>query len=163
MAAPKLTPVFNVNVSVSLPTGMAPGNEFSDITVVNGETGYVETIDGKTRLEITSISDWMVLGQNQTTATVDARMSSVGPKGINLDMHYLGKFTITPGTNEVFGGTPGASFNFGEEYLYVTPRISSRAQEFGWVNDSVFLATGKAKTIRDGGEIEISYLIFKVG
>lgn len=36
MASLELTPVFNVNVSVSLPTGMGPGNEFSDLTVING-------------------------------------------------------------------------------------------------------------------------------
>ncbi|KAH7111147.1 hypothetical protein B0J13DRAFT_660120 [Dactylonectria estremocensis] len=163
MASLELTPVFNVNVSVSLPTGMGPGNEFSDLTVINGKSGYVETIDGKTRFEITSISDWMVLGQNQTTATVDARMSSVGPKGINLDMHYLGKFKLTSKTNEVVGGTPGASFDFGEEYLYITPRISSRSAEFGWVNNFVFVGMGKVKTVREGAGIEISYLILRVG
>ncbi|KAH7019580.1 hypothetical protein EDB80DRAFT_870214 [Ilyonectria destructans] len=160
MSAPKLTHVFNVVVSVSFPTGMGPGNEFSSLTVINGESGYVETVDKSTRLEISSISDWMILGARKTTATVDARLSSNGLGGINLDMHYLGKFTITPGTTKVFSGTPGTGFDFGDEYLYVSPTISSRSEQFGWVNDAVFLAVGKAKC-GEGGAGQISYQIFK--
>ncbi|KAM5353699.1 hypothetical protein ACJ41O_000349 [Fusarium nematophilum] len=167
MTTPKLTHVFNVAVRVGLPTGMGPGNDFSSLTVVNGalegDSGYVETVDGSTRLEITSISDWMDLGANKGTATIDARMSSKGPGDVTLDMHYLGKFTLSPGTNKVFSGTPNSSFDFGEEYLYVTPRIWSRSSQFGWVNDAVFLATGKAKFFESANEVEITYQIFKAG
>lgn len=105
----------------------------------------------------------MLLGPNKTTATIDARLSAKGPGDINLDVHYLGKFTITPGTTEVFAGTPGSSFGFGDEYLYATPTISSRSSKFGWVNDAVFLAVGKAKCIQEGAAVEIAYQIFKVG
>lgn len=123
----------------------------------------METADGSTRLEITSISDWMDLGANKATATVDARMSSKGAGDLNLDMHYLGKFTLSEGTNKVFGGTPGSSFDFNDEYLYVSPRIWSRSKQFGWVNDAVFLSVGKAKCLESGTQVEISYKIFKVG
>ncbi|KAJ5810308.1 uncharacterized protein N7503_002526 [Penicillium pulvis] len=163
MAAPSLTHVFNVYVMIPVPTGMGPGNEHASITVLNGESGYVETADGSTRLEITSISDWLDLGANKTTATVDARMSSKGLGGLNLDMHYLGKFSLSDGTNEVFGGTPGSSFDFNKEYLYVTPRIWSRSSQFAWVNDAVFLSVGKAKCLETGTQVEITYKIFKVG
>lgn len=105
----------------------------------------------------------MDLTQHGKTATVDARLGSKGPGGINLDMHYLGKFTLSPGTNEVFSGTANTSFDFGEEYLYVAPRIWSRSAEFGWVNDAVFLAMGKARCLETGTQIEITYKIFKVG
>jgi hypothetical protein len=75
----------------------------------------------------------------------------------------MGKFTITPRVTSVFGGTPGSGFEFGEEYFYTTPRISSRSTEFEWVNDTVFLAVGRAKSLRDGAALEIGYQIFKVG
>ncbi|KAJ5633483.1 hypothetical protein N7490_009822 [Penicillium lividum] len=163
MAAPSLTHVFNVHVMISVPSDMGPGNEHASLTVLNGKSGYVETADGSTRLEITSISDWMDLGASKTTATVDARMSSKGLGDLNLDMHYLGKFSLSDGTNEVFGGTPGSSFDFNEEYLYVSPRIWSRSSHFAWVNDAVFLSVGKAKCLDSGTEVEITYKIFKVG
>ncbi|KAH8648261.1 hypothetical protein BGZ61DRAFT_469747 [Ilyonectria robusta] len=163
MAAPKLTPAFNMFVSVSIPTGMAPGNELSSLTVVNGEKGYIAPVDGSVRLEVTGASDWMLLGPNTATATVDARVSATGPDGINLDLQYMGKFTITPRVTSVFTGTPGSGFEFGEEYFYTIPRISSRSKEFGWVNDSVFVAVGRAKSIEDGAALEIGYQIFKVG
>ena len=123
----------------------------------------METADGSTRFDISVITDWMDLTAHGTTATVDARMGSRGPGGINLDMHYLGKFKLSPGTNAVFGGQAGSSWEFGEEYLYVTPRVFSRSAEFGWVNDTVFLAQGKAKCFDDGKTVEISYQIFRVG
>lgn len=100
---------------------------------------------------------------NKKTATVDARMSSKGPGDLNLDMHYLGKFTLSDGTSKVFGGTPGSSFDFNEEYLYVAPRIWSRSSQFGWVNDAVFLSVGKAKCLETGNHAELTYKIFKVG
>jgi hypothetical protein len=105
----------------------------------------------------------MDLGVSKTTATVDARMSSKGPGGLNLDMHYLGKFSLSDGTNKVFGGTPGSSFDFNEEYLYVAPRVWSRSNQFAWVNDAVFLSVGKAKCLETGTQVEIEYKIFKVG
>ncbi|KAL4801514.1 FAD binding domain-containing protein [Aspergillus unguis] len=161
MAAPKLTHAFSVYVKIPVPTGMAPGNDNASLTVMNGQSGYVESADGSTRLEITCISDWMELAAHKTTATIDARMSSTGPGGLNLDMHYLGKFKLSEGSGKVFEGAPGSSFDFNDEYLYVAPRMWSRSEELKWVNDTVFLASGRAKCLESGNQVEIVYKIFK--
>lgn len=105
----------------------------------------------------------MTLAPSTGTATVDARVSAIGSDGINLDLQYMGKFTITPRAASIFTGTPGSGFEFGEEYFYTTPRISSRSTRFGWVNDAVFVAMGRARTIEEGAALEIGYQIFKVG
>jgi hypothetical protein len=129
---------------------------------LTASSGYITTADESTRLEIAEASDWMVLGPQSSTAVVDARAAAIDKNGVNLDLQYLGKLVVTPSVAKVFTAAPGSGFDFTEEYFYTTPRISSRAKEFAWVNDAVFIATGRAGVLPDG-DMEVAYRIFKVG
>ncbi|KAF4493695.1 hypothetical protein FAGAP_10172 [Fusarium agapanthi] len=162
MATPKLTPAFKVVAYVPAPLVMTPGNENSSLVAVNGDGGYVETADGSTKLDITAISDWISLPAGKTTADIDCRMSAKSTDGIAIDMHYLGKFTGSLNTASVFAGKAGSSVDFGDEYLYTTPRVWSRSEKFAWVNNAVFVAVGRA-SCPDGSKVQLEYNILKVG
>jgi hypothetical protein len=55
-----------------------------------------------------------------------------------------------------------ASIEWGEGYYYTQPMMESRNDELAWVNHAVFLSMGKIK-VREDGDIEVVYRIFKIG
>jgi hypothetical protein len=98
-----------------------------------------------------------------STITIDARVSAETADGINLELAYLGKLSITDEVRTLFDGSSAArETRFGEPYYYTAPRIWSRSDEFAWVNDAVFLAMGKLR-LDENGRVEACYRILKVG
>lgn len=94
--------------------------------------------------------------------TIDARASAVSDDGLqNLDVMYMGKFEVTPEMEVVISGKGDESSAWGSSYYYTTPRFSSRSAEWAWVNDAVFIASGKLAS-RDGRNTA-SYRVYKVG
>lgn len=54
------------------------------------------------------------------------------------------------------------SLDFGEAYYYTQPMLESRNEELAWVNKTDFLSMGKIR-VREDGDVEVVYRIFRVG
>lgn len=97
-------------------------------------------------------------------AHMDARVSCGTPAGqepqLHCDIRYLGICAFDGPMLDVWRGAR-ASLDFGEAYYYTQPMMESRNEQLAWVNRTVFLAMGKIH-IRDDGDIEATYRIFKV-
>ncbi|OCK79053.1 hypothetical protein K432DRAFT_444176 [Lepidopterella palustris CBS 459.81] len=162
MATPKLTHVFTFTMTT--PPGIeASSSKYSNLTAGYAEDGgYIETADGSTKLKCIGATDWMLSNPNSNTITIDARASFIGEDGTNLDVKYAGKLIVTQHVLDIFSGKPGKEFDFGEEYCYTCPIISSRSEKFAWVNDGVFVAMGKLRVL-ETGHMELQYRVLKVG
>ncbi|OCK75054.1 hypothetical protein K432DRAFT_467415 [Lepidopterella palustris CBS 459.81] len=161
MATPKLTHVFTA-VMTTAPGIHAAPSKYSNMAAAYVEDGgYITTADETVKLKCIGASDWMLI-HDSNTHTIDARASFIGEDGTNLDLKYMGKITTTPHVMDIFSCKPGKEFQFGEEYYYTCPQISSRSEKFAWVNDCVFLAMGKLRVL-EKGNMELQYRILKVG
>lgn len=186
MAVPRLTHVFDLTAyssPVVFPTEVntvsnlyGAGGEFSrgihiaaqseppmKLANSGGDTsvegGTLSTADGKTTFNVLNAADWMTMEASGTGVIVDARVNAQGPNG-GLDLQYQGKLRFSVGMVEMMQGKRSGT-EFGEGYYYVSPKISSRMEEFGWVNETVFLGQGRIQ-MRPDGKLEVSYRIYKV-
>lgn len=101
-------------VALTVFNGRPPDFEWGQMLILVGERGYIETIDGSTRPDVTGASEWMLYAPGPGAATVDAGASAVGSDGTNLDLQYMRKLIFTPRVMSIFSGTPGSGFDFGE-------------------------------------------------
>lgn len=100
---------------------------------------------------------------NGSVVSIDARASVVSDKGaLNLDFAYTGKLHVTEDVIKVFKGTEVGEIEFGQVYYYTTPKITSRSEEYVWVNDTIFVAQGRV-AVKEPGKVTVAYRIFKVG
>ena len=122
--------------------------------------------DGSIQLELQAGSDWMTLHSGYVD--IDARVSCASPSGgqglepqLQCDIRYLGKCAFDGPMLDVWKGERN-SIDFGEAYYYTQPLLESRSHQLAWVNRTVFLAMGKI-SVREDGDVEAVYRIFKVG
>jgi hypothetical protein len=101
----------------------------------------------------------MTMEASGTGVAVDARVNAQGANG-GLDLQYQGKLKFSAEMMEMMQGKRSGT-EFGEGYYYVSPKISSRMEEFKWVNETVFLGQGRIR-MRPDGKLEVSYRIYKV-
>lgn len=98
-------------------------------------------------------------------AHMDARVSCVSPSAtkpqLQCDIRYLGICAFDGPMLEVWQGKR-SSIEFGEAYYYTQPMLESRSPELAWVNKTVFLSMAKIG-VRDDGDVEAVYRIFRVG
>ncbi|PMD33523.1 hypothetical protein L207DRAFT_571648 [Hyaloscypha variabilis F] len=159
MASPRLTHVFNLaaySLPVAFPTEV---NTVCNLYAAGVEGGTFSTADGKTSFDVLNASDWMTMEASGTGVAVDARVNAQGANG-GLDLQYQGKLKFSAEMMEMMQGKRSGT-EFGEGYYYVSPKISSRMEEFKWVNETVFLGQGRIR-MRPDGKLEVSYRIYKV-
>ena len=123
------------------------------------EGGTLSTADGKSSFKVLNAADWMTMAPDGAGVVVDARVNAQGADG-GLDLRYQGKLRFSSELMDVFQGKRMGT-EFGEGYYYTTPLITSRSEEFKWVNETVFLAQGLLR-LREDGKLEVAYKIYKV-
>ncbi|KAH7068615.1 hypothetical protein FB567DRAFT_585046 [Paraphoma chrysanthemicola] len=159
---PALTHVFDLTAS-GPPGFTTEASPHSNRSVAHVYKGSFKSADGKIDIPLTAGSDWMTLHKDY--ADIDARVSCASPPGaehhLHIDLHYLGKIAFHGPVLDLFKGEKH-SLDWGEGYYYTTPYLESRCEELAWVNKAVFVAMG-AVGVRDDGDVQVSYRIFKVG
>ena len=98
-------------------------------------------------------------------ADIDARVSCASPPGaehqLHIDVRYRGKIAFHGPMLQLWKGER-SSLDWGEGYYYTSPILESRSEELAWVNKAIFVAMGNI-TVREDGDVQVIYRIFKVG
>ncbi|KAF4950240.1 hypothetical protein FGADI_8328 [Fusarium gaditjirri] len=162
MAAPELTHVFDLTIN-GHPGFASKASPRSNLSAAYVFGGHLRSPDGAIDIPLIAGTDWMRLHEN--CADIDARVSVATKPGtkpeLNCDLNYREKIAFRVPIKEMFKGVKN-TMDLGQGYYYTTLVLESRSKELAWVNESVFVASGKI-TLKDAGDIEVVYRIFKVG
>jgi hypothetical protein len=85
--------------------------------------------------------DWALIGQDGF-ARIDVRLTFKTVDGALIYVQFFGLAELTPAIMEIIGGgnTPT---DFGEQYIFVNPRLETGDPRYAWVNQTVFIGEGR--------------------
>jgi Protein of unknown function (DUF3237) len=95
------------------------------------------------RLKGTIISpggDWALVGEDGF-ARIDVRLTFKTVDGALIYVQFFGVAQLTPAIMSIAGGDTPA--NFGEQYIFVNPRLETGDPRYSWVNQTVFIGEGR--------------------
>jgi len=85
-------------------------------------------------------ADWALLGSDGY-AQIDVRAQIRTDDGANLYVHYTGSLPLTDAVMGALLG--GGETNFGDADWFTHVRIESGAEEYQWVNRTLFVGQGR--------------------
>jgi hypothetical protein len=137
---PKLIKEFEYDVDLSGIDEVGPG-PFGRRRIINSSGGKFtgERLRGTI---VAPSSDWLLVGQDGF-GRFDARVTLKTDDGALIYVQYFGLLEMTPAILDVLAGgnTPT---EFGDGYFYTSPRLETGDERYSWVNQTVFLAEGRA-------------------
>ena len=95
-------------------------------------------------------ADWAVLG-NDGYAQIDVRAQIRTDDGVDLFVHYNGSIELNEAAMSALLGD--GETNLGDNYWFTHLRLESGAEQYQWVNRTMFVGHGRATT--DGVEYQV--------
>jgi hypothetical protein len=125
------------------------GGPFGDRTVVEVKDGWAKG-DRITGRIVGPGADWLIVGPDGY-GHLDVRGQIRTDDGANLFIHYSGSVHITEAAAAALFSD--GETNFGDQYFYTHVRIETGAEQYAWVNRTIFIGQGRVAT--DGVEYEV--------
>lgn len=85
--------------------------------------------------------DWLLLGADEF-GRLDVRFTAKTADGAFIYVQYFGLLQVTPALMEIMGGGVNPT-GFGDQYFFITPRLETGAEQYAWVNQTVFVGEGR--------------------
>jgi hypothetical protein len=129
------------------------GGPFGDRAVAEVKEGWAkgDRINGRI---VGPGADWLISGPDGY-ANLDVRGQIRTDDGANLYIHYTGSVAVTEAAAAALFSDGETSF--GDHYFYTHVRIESGAEQYAWVNRTMFVGHGRVAT--DGVEYEVYRLV----
>jgi hypothetical protein len=93
--------------------------------------------------------DWALVGPDGF-ARIDVRLTFRTVDRALIYVQFFGLLQLTPAIMSIAGGNTPT--NFGEQYIFVNPRMETGDPRYSWVNQTVFIGEGR---LLPGPRIEI--------
>jgi hypothetical protein len=129
-----------------LPVGSTPFGERS-VVGLSGGWAKGDRISGRL---VGPGADWVVIGPDGYAA-IDVRTQIRTDDGADLYLHYSGSLEMNEAI--VAASTSGGATDYGDQYWYTHVRIESGAEQYQWVNRTLFIGQGRYAS--DGVEYEV--------
>lgn len=94
------------------------------------------------RLKGTIVSpggDWALVGKDGF-GRIDVRLTFKTVDGALIYVQFFGLAQLTPAIMSIASGDTPATF--GEQYIFVNPRLETGDRRYSWVNQTVFIGEG---------------------
>lgn len=116
-----------------------------------------QVVGDRLKAEIVGASgDWALVGLDGF-ARPDVRLTFKTVDGALIYVQFFGVAKLTPAIMDIFGGGGDAPTNFGEQYIFVNPRMETGDPRYSWVNQTMFIGEGR---VLPGPRIE--YRVYRV-
>jgi hypothetical protein len=137
---------FHASLGETLPIGSGPFGHRS-VGYVGDGWAKGERINGRV---VGPGADWVLVG-NDGYAEIDVRAQLRTDDGVNLYMHYTGSIEMSDAV--VAALFSGADTAFGDQYWYTHVRLESGADNYQWVNRTMFI--GQGRVVADGVDYDV--------
>lgn len=85
--------------------------------------------------------DWLLVGDDGYGRT-DVRVTVKTVDGAIIFIHYCGLVEMTPAVMNIVGGGDVPT-DFGDQYLFNSPRLETGDERYSWVNQTLFVGEGR--------------------
>ena len=141
---------FHVSLAETFRVGAGPfGNRSVGVVGEGWATG--ERINGRL---VGPGADWVLVGRDGY-GQIDVRAQIRTDDGVNLYMHYNGSIEMNESVLSALFGD--GETNFGDQYWYTHLRLESGAEQYQWVNRTMFV--GQGRVVGDGVDYDVYRLV----
>jgi hypothetical protein len=99
--------------------------------------------------------DWLLAGDDGF-GRIDERLTLRTVDGAIIYGQYFGLLEMTPAVMDIVGGGDVPT-DFGDQYLFSSPRLETGDERYAWVNQTVFVGEGR---LLPGPRVE--YRVYRV-
>lgn len=108
------------------------------IATVNGGSVSGDRLKGTV---VGASGDWLLVGEDGFGRT-DVRVTVKTVDGAIIYVQYCGLVEMTPAVMDIVGGSDVPT-DFGDQYLFNSPRLETGDERYSWVNQTVFVGEGR--------------------
>jgi hypothetical protein len=108
------------------------------IATVSGGSFTGERLTGTL---VGATGDWLLVGEDGYGRT-DVRLTLKTVDNAIIYVQYFGLLEMTAAVADIVGGSD-VSTNYGDHYLFSSPRLETGDERYAWVNQTVFIGEGR--------------------
>jgi hypothetical protein len=136
---PKLIKEFEFYADLDRPDAVGDG-PFGDRLIANVAGGQFDGDRLKGAI-VDAGADWLLIGKDGFDRD-DVRLTFKTVDGALIYVQYFGLVERTPAIVAVLSGGDTPT-NFGDQYLFINPRLETGDERYSWVNQTLFLGEGR--------------------